>query len=67
VGWLDDGHEIMRVDMRLRNLNSGAEQLFVRCATVETTVIPEPATLFLVGSGLIGLAGLGRRRLRKRD
>ena len=27
-------------------------------------VIPEPATLFLVGSGLIGLAGL-RRRLKK--
>jgi hypothetical protein len=51
----------MFLDLGLRN--QGWTATFV--SDGDATVVPEPGTLVLLGSGLIGIAGLARRRMSR--
>lgn len=54
-------------EFHFQGLNNGHEEIFLSGAIGPPgTPIPEPATMLLLGSGLIGLAGLGRKKFFKK-
>ena len=65
-GWLAEGYTGLQMKIRLTDLNNGYEQLFIqRLDAIETNIIPEPATILLMLSGLLGMFGIkfGRKKV----
>jgi len=54
------GYDSMQLELRLEELTNGYEQLFIDATP--TNDIPEPTTMILLGSGLLGLFGLKRKK-----
>jgi hypothetical protein len=55
------GYGALRIGIHVQGFGSGGSESFIN----NPSAVPEPATMFLLGSGLVGFAGFRRKRFKK--
>ncbi len=57
-------NQSLRVGIHVQGFADGGSESFIN-GPPPNTPVPEPATMLMIGTGLIGLAGISRKRLKK--
>jgi hypothetical protein len=58
------GGKVKLVNLTLLDTSIGASAQLPMFGILDLTFIPEPGTLLLLGSGIAGIAMIGRRRMK---